>query len=74
MTTAPTNLGVVCQWCGRTHLGVCPSIDVLEYWPNGAIRRVRFRGGEARPGVVTPPTDDEPFDLDAYAETLFRIP
>lgn len=34
----------VCAWCGRSHsgLGRCPEVKALEYYPDGAIKRVEF--------------------------------
>lgn len=44
----PASSGTVtvssCQWCGMIHLGsgICPDVKAIEYYPDGAIKRVEF--------------------------------
>lgn len=33
-----------CQWCGLHHGAQCPSVKAIEYYPDGKIKRVEFRG------------------------------
>ena len=34
-----------CRWCGNVmHMGECPRVKVIEYYPNGTIKRVEFHG------------------------------
>lgn len=42
--TVPSTMtvGSTCQWCGWYHETVCPRIRSIEYWQNGAIRKVEF--------------------------------
>jgi len=32
-----------CPYCGRIHDGVCPKVKSIEYYHDGAVRRVEFR-------------------------------
>lgn len=29
-----------CRYCGNIHTGLCPLIKEIEYYPNGAIKKV----------------------------------
>lgn len=34
-----------CRWCGGDHIGdACPVVESLEYYPDGALKVVTFRG------------------------------
>lgn len=35
-------LQVSCPYCGASHAGVCPLVLEMEYYENGAVRRVKF--------------------------------
>lgn len=47
-TSPPTSWGSgtttwrSCGWCGLLHTGVCPRVKVIEYYPDGQIKRVEF--------------------------------
>jgi len=47
-----------CQWCGLHHGVQCPSVKAIEYFPDGTIKRVEFKGASDYPGV-----DVRPFPL-----------
>jgi len=34
-----------CEWCGMIHVhgGMCPTIKAMEYYENGALKRVEFK-------------------------------
>jgi hypothetical protein len=32
----------VCPYCGMYHSGMCPRIKLIEYHPNGQIKRIEF--------------------------------
>jgi len=32
-----------CSYCGSYHMGVCPRIEEIEYYPNGSVKRVKLR-------------------------------
>ena len=36
-----------CGWCNMFHVGACPVVQEIEYFPNGTIKRVVYR--EATP-------------------------
>ena len=41
----------MCPWCSGTytyifHSGVCPKVSAIEYYPNGSVKRVEFKGVE----------------------------
>lgn len=35
-----------CEHCGSCHVGVCPRIKMIEYHPNGVIKRVEYHAVE----------------------------
>jgi len=37
----------VCAYCGMTHVGTCPRVKSMEYFPDGRVKRVEFH--ELRP-------------------------
>ena len=43
MSTA-TSTTEVCQWCAQHHEGVCHMIKSIEYYQDGSIQRVEFKG------------------------------
>ena len=32
-----------CPYCGGYHMGMCPMIEEIEYYPNGMVKRVKLR-------------------------------
>lgn len=37
-----------CRWCGSIHVGdACPAVKVIEYYPDGVVKRVEFQ--DAKP-------------------------
>ena len=40
-----TYVQVICPYCGASHqmAGVCPRVEEMEYYPDGAVKRVKFR-------------------------------
>lgn len=49
-----------CQWCGSDHMGQCPKVSAVEYFPNGTIKRVEFHHGAQRAfGDFTQPTSNQ---------------
>lgn len=32
----------ICQHCGVGHIGVCPWVKAIEYYPDGTVKRVEF--------------------------------
>ncbi len=33
-----------CEWCDNVHVGICPRITAIEYYENGARKRVELLG------------------------------
>jgi len=31
-----------CSYCGNYHVGVCPRVASMEYFPNGMLKRIEF--------------------------------
>jgi hypothetical protein len=31
-----------CRWCGGCHDGICRHVRAIEYYPDGAVKRVEF--------------------------------
>lgn len=57
MSTSTTSNGTTvekCQWCGQIHGPQCPSVKALEYYPNGAVKRVEFKTGSEVPTWTIP--------------------
>lgn len=49
-TTGPGGTGKPCGWCsggsGQVyHIGACPRVRSIEYYPDGAVKRVEFQRG-----------------------------
>lgn len=44
-----------CQYCGVGHTGMCYRVKAIEYYENGAIKRVELHGS---PGLGTACTDN----------------
>lgn len=44
-----TTTFVQCGHCGMTHIGPCPRIKAIEYYPNGTMKRVEYH--ELRTGI-----------------------
>jgi hypothetical protein len=38
-----------CQHCGLHHQGVCPRVKAIEYYPDGTVKRVEFKGASDYP-------------------------
>lgn len=38
----------LCRWCGYTHSGVCPRVKAIEYFPDGAVKRVELHDSAFR--------------------------
>jgi hypothetical protein len=57
-----------CQWCGLFHTspGVCPMVKALEYYPDGTLKRVEFKGPEQWVPAYAPP---QPFPRPPYEIT-----
>ena len=36
-----------CPYCAAYHEGVCPLVEELEYYPDGALKRVKLRSQAA---------------------------
>lgn len=50
MTTAvPMQLPGYCAHCGMLHAGPCPRIKVIEYHPNGTVKRVEYHETKVAP-------------------------
>ena len=57
VTTTTANIGgptyvqiePACSYCGYYHEGTCPRVEELEYYPDGALKRVRLRPEPASP-------------------------
>lgn len=32
-----------CPWCEGYHSGPCPQVKVIEYHPNGTIKKIEYR-------------------------------
>jgi hypothetical protein len=32
----------MCPWCAGFHVGVCPRVKLIEYYPDGGIKKVEF--------------------------------
>lgn len=48
----------ICHFCGMHHGGRCPSVQAIEYHPDGSIKRVEFvKPAIPLPGVPTIPWD-----------------
>lgn len=41
-----------CRWCGLIHKGTCHRVEEIEYFPDGTVKRVRFRGDDDQPLTV----------------------
>jgi hypothetical protein len=37
---------ISCFHCGGIHLGMCPRIKCIEYYPDGVIKRVEYHNGQ----------------------------
>ncbi len=33
----------ICSYCGWIHDGICPRIEEIEYYPDGAIKKISFK-------------------------------
>jgi hypothetical protein len=33
---------MVCQFCGGVHIGVCPRVSAVSYYPDGRVKRAEF--------------------------------
>ena len=43
----------MCRYCGLTHATACPRIEEIEYFQNGAVKRVKLRQlPEQQPSTV----------------------
>ena len=31
-----------CRWCSTWHIGTCPRVKSIEYFPDGTVKRVEF--------------------------------
>lgn len=40
-TSAPTL--TPCPYCGGLHIGLCPTVKAIEYYPDGTTKRVEFK-------------------------------
>ena len=40
-TNAYINVG--CSYCGYIHNGTCPRIEEIEYYPDGIVKKVKFK-------------------------------
>lgn len=41
--TGPKHTTEQCLWCGLIHSRLCPAVKAIEYFQNGAVRRVEFK-------------------------------
>ena len=32
-----------CKFCGQWHGPLCPSVKAIEYYPDGAVKRIEYR-------------------------------
>jgi hypothetical protein len=44
-----TNSIAPCPHCGATHTTTCPKIKAIDYYPNGAVKRVEFKSAQDYP-------------------------
>ena len=44
-----TSDGTPCSHCGYFHMGPCPRIKSIEYFPNGTIKRIDYH--ESKTGL-----------------------
>ena len=42
-----------CPYCAFLHEGACPRVEEMEYYPDGALKRVKLRQEEYTPPVTT---------------------
>lgn len=53
--TDSTSTWTPCRWCGYVqHMGVCPRVKALDYYPDGTIKHVEFFPQWAAPGKTKP--------------------
>lgn len=50
--------GLTCPYCGDYHKGVCPKVSRIDYFPDGTVKSVEFRG----PSLGLSPTEQRIFD------------
>lgn len=53
-----------CHYCGGWHSGFCPKIESIEYYPDGAVKAVKFKGIEIDKSLPSIPWNwNKPFPL-----------
>lgn len=55
-TAHPLYEALTCPLCGQQHLGLCPRISAIEFWPPpyGWVRRLELRPQTATGPIVVP--------------------
>ncbi len=63
MVTEPINAqgwyyAEICPYCGASHAGACTRVEEVEYYPDGALKRVKLRPAEPVEGITTTTADE----------------